>query len=244
MLDILYRDPYLIAVHKPAGLLVHRSHVDVHASENCMAILRDQIGQWVYPVHRLDRPVSGVLLFALDSEIARRMGAAFLAHETRKTYLALVRGHCKDKDIIDYPLKEELDQATDARANPDPPAKPAVTEYTCLSKVEIPEPVGRYPSARYSLVSLHPITGRKHQLRRHMKHIFHPIVGDTTHGDGCHNRFFRDRMSSNTLMLAATGLEFPHPLNEERLFIQSQPDAAFLQTLSKIGLTAAPPTRP
>jgi tRNA pseudouridine65 synthase len=207
-----------------------------------MSRLRDQIGQWVYPIHRLDRPVSGILLFALNPETARRMGTAFQARDTRKTYLALVRGYCEDEGIIDYPLKEELDQATDARAYADPPAKPAVTEYTRLSKIEIPEAVGRYSSARYSLLALHPVTGRKHQLRRHMKHIFHPIVGDTTHGDGCHNRFFRDRFASNTLMLAATGLEFPHPHTRERLLIKTQPDAAFLNTLAKIGLTASTQT--
>lgn len=238
MLDILYHDTHLVAVHKPAGLLVHRSQVDVHASENCMSLLRDQIGQWVYPVHRLDRPVSGVLLFALDPDTARRMGAAFLAQETQKTYLALVRGHCTEEGVIDYPLKEELDEATDAMANPSPQAKSALTRYTCLSKIEIPKPVGRYPSARYSLMALHPVTGRKHQLRRHMKHIFHPIVGDTTHGDGHHNRFFRDQLKSNSLMLAATRLEFPHPLTGERVRIQTRPDAALIRTLAKIGVSA------
>jgi len=242
MLDVLYRDPYLVAVHKPAGLLVHRSQVDVHATENCMSRLRDQLGQWVYPVHRLDRPVSGLLLFALDPETARRMGTAFSEHHTRKTYLALVRGHCKDSGLIDYPLKEELDQATDARARPNPPAKPAITEYVCLSKIEIPEPVGRYPSARYSLMALHPITGRKHQLRRHMKHIFHPIIGDTSHGDGCHNQFFRDRFGSSPLMLAATELEFSHPVHGKRLYLHTQPDTAFLNILNMIGL-AAPPSQ-
>ncbi len=237
MLEILYRDPHVVAVHKPAGLLVHRSQVDVHASENAMSHLRDQIGQWVYPVHRLDRPVSGILLFALDPATARRLGESFFQRETRKTYLALVRGYCKDEGTIDYPLKEELDAATDARANPDPPPKPAITFYRCLSKIERPEPVGRYPSARYSLIALHPVTGRKHQLRRHMKHIFHPIVGDTTHGDGCHNRFFREQLNSTTLMLAATGLEIPHPISGDRLQLQTQPDPAFLITLSRIGLT-------
>ena len=237
MLEILYRDPYVVAVHKPAGLLVHRSQVDVLASENAMSHLRDQIGQWVYPVHRLDRPVSGILLFALDPATARRLGESFFQRETRKTYLALVRGYCKDEGTIDYPLKEELDAATDARANPDPPPKPAITFYRWLSKIERPEPVGRYPSARYSLIALHPVTGRKHQLRRHMKHIFHPIVGDTTHGDGCHNRFFREQLNSTTLMLAATGLEIPHPISGDRLQLQTQPDPAFLITLSRIGLT-------
>lgn len=236
MLTILYRDPHLVAVHKPAGLLVHRSQVDVHATENCMSRLRDQIGQWVYPIHRLDRPVSGILLFALDPEMAHRLSRAFIARETQKTYLALVRGYCQSEELINYPLKEELDQATDARADPGKPAKEALTHYTRLSTIEIPEPVGRYPSARYSLISLHPITGRKHQLRRHMKHIFHPIIGDTTHGDGHHNRFFRDRFESSTLMLAATALELQHPVSGKPLHLQTRPDPSFLSTLDKIGM--------
>ncbi len=240
MLKILYRDPHLVAVHKPAGLLVHRSQVDVHATENCMSLLRNQIGQWVYPIHRLDRPVSGILLFALDPETAHQLGTAFLERKTHKTYLALVRGFCQNEDAINYPLKEEQDEATDKRANSDPTPKPAVTRYTCLSKVEIPEPVGRYASARYSLMALHPITGRKHQLRRHMKHIFHPIVGDTTHGDGCHNRFFRDRFASSALMLSATELEFFHPASGERLHLRTQPDPDFMGTLTKVGLILNP----
>ena len=236
MLKILYRDPHLVAVHKPAGLLVHRSQVDVHARENCMTLLRNQIGQWVYPVHRLDRPVSGILLFALDPVVAHHLGTTFLERKTQKTYLALVRGFCQDDALIDYPLKEEQDEATDQRANPDPESKSAITRYSCLSRVEIPEPVGRYPSARYSLLALYPITGRKHQLRRHMKHIFHPIVGDTSHGDGRHNQFFRDRFQSSALMLSATALEFSHPVTGKSLHLTSQPDPAFVSTLAKIGL--------
>ena len=240
ILKILYRDHHLVAVHKPSGLLVHRSQVDVHANENCMALLRDQIGQWVYPVHRLDRPVSGILLFALDPLIAQRLTNAFQERKTHKSYLALVRGFCADENVIDYPLKEDQDETTDRRANPDPVAKEAITRYRCLSKVEIPEPVGRYASARYSLVALHPLTGRKHQLRRHMKHIFHPIVGDTTHGDGCHNRFFRHRFESSVLMLSATELELTHPTSGDRLHLRTQPDAAFLETLAKLGVAPLP----
>ena len=242
MLKIFYRDPHLVAVHKPAGLLVHRSQVDVHAKENCMALLRDQIGQWVYPVHRLDRPVSGILLFALDPVIAHRLGTDFLERKTQKTYLALVRGYCQDVGLIDYPLREELDEATDKRATRDLPPKSAITRYTCPSKVEIQEPVGRYPSARYSLMALHPITGRKHQLRRHMKHIFHPIVGDTTHGDGRHNRYFRERFASSALMLSATALDFYHPVSGARLHLKTQPDPDFLGTLTRIGAPLRSPS--
>lgn len=190
MLTILHRDDWLIAVHKPAGLLVHRTQIDAHETLNAMTMLRNQIGAWVYPVHRLDKPVSGILLFALDPVTAHHLTVAFQQQNTRKSYLAITRGYCPPSGTIDYPLKEQNDPATDRLAIPDKEAQSAITHFMRLATVELPEPVGRYPTARYSLMHLQPITGRKHQLRRHMKHIFHPIVGDTTHGDGCHNRFF------------------------------------------------------
>jgi tRNA pseudouridine65 synthase len=236
MLRILYRDPWMIAIHKPAGLLVHRSQIDRYETRNAMHLLRDQIGDWVYPVHRLDKPVSGVLLFALNPDTARGLTAAFTEGLTQKSYLALVRGYCPESGTIDYPLKEELDEATDALACRNKAAQEAITEFTRLGTTELAEPVGRYATARYSLVGLTPLTGRKHQLRRHMKHIFHPIVGDTTHGDGVHNRFFREHFLSNQLMLASIRLEIKHPTHGEPLTIETQPDSGFIMTLEKVGL--------
>ena len=236
MLTILHRDDWLIAVHKPAGLLVHRTQIDAHETLNAMTMLRDQIGQWVYPVHRLDKPVSGILLFALDPETARHLTLAFQQRSTRKSYLAITRGYCPTSGTIDYPLKEENDPATDRLATPDKEAQSAITHYTTLATVEVAEPVGRYPTGRYSLMHLQPITGRKHQLRRHLKHIFHPIVGDTTHGDGCQNRFFRDRFGLKGLLLASTSLEIPHPISHLPLRLSTSPDPHFKSILEQLEL--------
>jgi len=204
-----------------------------------MQMLRDQIGQHVYPVHRLDKPTSGVLLFALNADSARKMSELFRARETEKEYLAVVRGYTDEKGLIDYPLKEELDRKSDSRAVQDKAAQDAVTEYCRISTVELPYHVGRYQSARYSLVRLKPSTGRKHQLRRHMKHIFHPIVGDTSHGDGKQNSFFRDRFSCHRLLLAAVRLGFIHPETNESLEIGALPGADFSDLIEALGWCSA-----
>ncbi len=227
MLDILYQDKSLVAINKPAGLLVHRSMIDRHETQYALQIVRDQIGQRVYPVHRLDKPTSGVLLFALSAEIARLMTEIFTARETQKEYLAIVRGYSDTHQVIDYPLKETLDKMTDRQAEQDKAAQRAITEYRRLATVELPHAIGRYPTARYSLIRAWPKTGRKHQIRRHMKHIFHPIVGDTTHGDGKHNRLFRDAFDCQRLLLHATRLGFIHPLNGESVLLDAPLDVPF-----------------
>lgn len=234
-LDILYQDDHLIAVNKPAGLLVHRSLIDKHETRFAMQLVRDQIGQRVYPVHRLDKPTSGILLFALDSDTARKMTEQFTASEVQKRYLAVVRGYVDEQGVIDYPLKEQLDKMTDAKADQNKQAQPAITEYRRLAKVELPYPVGRYNSARYSLIHVTPKTGRKHQIRRHMKHIFHPIVGDTTHGDGKQNQFFRNQFDCHRLLLAATYLVFDHPLTTAKVILSAQVDARFLEVIERLG---------
>jgi tRNA pseudouridine65 synthase len=219
MLDILYRDDYVVAINKPSGLLVHRSLIDRHETRFAIQLTRDQIGQKVYPVHRLDKPTSGVLLFALDSDTARLLNAQFTAGLVHKTYLAVVRGHTAESGVIDYPLREELDKIADANADQDKPAQAALTHYQRLATTELPFPVGRYASARYSLLELTPKTGRKHQLRRHLKHIFHPIVGDTTHGDGKHNALFREQFDCQRLLLHANTLQVTHPHHAEVLHL-------------------------
>lgn len=209
MLEIIYRNAYCIAVNKPAGMLVHRSWLDSRETQFVMQTLRDQIGRHVYPVHRLDRPTSGVLLFALDSESAHGLTQQFAAKTVQKTYWAVVRGYLNGAGRIDYPLKEEADKIADLFADPDKPAQPAVTDYRCLAQTEQPfQSAARYPTSRYSWVELTPHTGRKHQLRRHMKHIFHPIVGDTTHGDTAQNRAVAANTGTTRLMLHARSLTF------------------------------------
>jgi tRNA pseudouridine65 synthase len=234
-MDILYLDDWLVAVHKPAGLLVHRSLIDKHETRFALQLVREHIGRRVYPVHRLDKPTSGILLLALDPAIARELGVQFAGGRVAKTYRAIVRGYTEQAGVIDYALREEPDKLTDALAEADKPPQPAITRYRRLSTVEIPYPVGRYESARYSLVELQPKTGRRHQIRRHMKHIFHPVVGDTTHGDGRHNRFFRDRFGNRRLLLAATELRLVHPCSGEPLAIGAPPAADFRHIADALG---------
>ena len=234
-LDILYHDKYLVAVHKPAGLLVHRSMIDRHETRFALQMVRNQVGQHVYPVHRLDKPTSGVLLFALSPEVAKVVGEQFTAHTVEKTYHAVVRGYVDESGVIDYALKEELDKKSDKQAKLDKEAQDAVTVYKRLATVELNQAVGRYHTARYSLVQLKPKTGRKHQLRRHLKHIFHPIVGDTTHGDGKQNQFFREHLACHRLLLQASSLSLQHPITQQKLCIQAAKDSSFNTIIETLG---------
>ena len=235
-LRLLYQDEYLVAIDKPAGLLVHRSWLDRHETQFAMQMTRDLIGQHVYPVHRLDRPTSGVLLFALDPQTARTLGEDFAQHRVQKEYLALVRGWTPEQLFIDYPLKEELDKIADKFATVDKPAQEAQTQLQRLQTVELPYAVSaKHPTSRYSLVRLMPHTGRKHQLRRHMAHIFHPIVGDTKHGDGRHNRFFREQYDCQRLMLCNLSLTIQHPQLQTPLRIQTELDAQWQQLFAQFG---------
>ena len=235
-LRLLYQDEFLVAIDKPAGLLVHRSWLDRHETQFAMQMTRDLIGQHVYPVHRLDRPTSGVLLFALDPQTARILSDDFAQHRVQKEYLALVRGWTPDQLFIDYPLKEELDKIADKFATVDKPAQEAQTQLQRLQTVELPYAVSaKHPTSRYSLVRLMPHTGRKHQLRRHMAHIFHPIVGDTKHGDGRHNRLFREQYDCQRLMLCNLSLTIQHPQLQSPLRIQTELDAQWQQLFAQFG---------
>lgn len=218
-LEILYQDEWLVAVNKPAGMLVHRSFLDKHETEFVMLRLRDQIGQHVFPLHRLDRPTSGVLLFALSSDIARQMSEQ--QHLWQKTYLAVVRGHLKAPLLLDYALKEQLDAVADKFSRTDKAAQSAQSAIWPLEHIELPYAVGRYATARYSLLALQPLTGRKHQLRRHCEHLFHPIIGDTTHGDGKHNQLFRQQFDCKRLLLHAVRLCFRHPVTNQNVLVHA-----------------------
>ena len=218
LLPIVYQDEHLVVIDKPSGLLVHRSRLASDARMFAMQLLRDQLGQHVYPLHRLDRPTSGLLVFALDSDTARLVNEQWAERRVEKTYHAVVRGYVDDGGVIDYPLKEELDKLADKDAREDKEAQPAVTEYRCLKQVELPFKVSKkHDTSRYSLLELRPKTGRKHQLRRHMSHIRHPIIGDSRHGEGRHNRFFRDQFGCDRLLLAATQIRFQQPHSKKIL---------------------------
>jgi tRNA pseudouridine65 synthase len=234
-LEILYQDDWLVAVNKPSGWLVHRSWLDRDEKVVVMQTVRDQIGQHVFTVHRLDRPTSGVLLLGLSSEAGRRLSRQFEQHEIQKRYHAITRGWLEGTDVLDYPLVEEMDKIADKFSRQDKVAQPAVTEYRGLATVEMPVPVGRYDTARYSLVELLPKTGRKHQLRRHMVHLRHPIIGDTKHGDLRQNRGAAEHFGCNRLMLHASQLALTHPFTGEPLVINAGLDKSWMQALSHFG---------
>lgn len=219
MLPILYRDSHLLAIHKPAGLLVHRSNLDRQEVRFAVQLVRDQIGQRVHPVHRLDKGTSGVLLFALDARTAGLLGAAFQQQQVRKTYIAVVRGYPPAEGLIDHPLSRETDRTDFPAAGDGPAARAAQTRFRRLATCELPHRVDRYPTSRYALLELQPLTGRAHQLRRHLKHIAHPIVGDSTYGKGAHNRLFHELFGTQRLLLACVELGLVHPVTGMRLTI-------------------------
>ena len=238
MLDILYQDTDLIAIHKPSGLLVHRSALDAHETRFAVQMLRDQIGTRVYPAHRLDKGTSGILLFALNPSCATALGSLFENQQIEKRYLAIVRGHPLESGTIDHPLSRRFDPAERLTTREDTTPQPALTHYRRLATIELPHAVDRYPTSRYALIELNPITGRRHQLRRHLKHIAHPIIGDATFGKGRHNRFFQSQFNSNRLLLACTCLSFDHPYTKIRIALQTPPSSDFLQVMEKLGWPA------
>ena len=220
MLDILYLDDYLAIVNKPAGWLVHRTPLDKGESRFVLQTLRDQIGQPVWPAHRLDKGTSGVLVFALSGAVASALGQAFESGEgLHKTYRAIVRGWPLDEQFIDHPLKRMPDDMRSQREE----VQSAQTRLRTLRRGEWPIPQGAFPSLRWAQVELQPLTGRRHQLRRHAKHIAHPILGDATHGKGPLNRAVAAHLGVSRLWLHALQLDLRHPVNGKALSIQAPP---------------------
>ncbi|MGO1246748.1 MAG: tRNA pseudouridine(65) synthase TruC [Oceanisphaera sp.] len=232
--EIIYEDEHLVAINKEAGLLVHRSWLDKGETRFAMQLTRDAVGCHVFPIHRLDRPTSGVLLFAKSAEVARSLTDAFTAHQVDKQYLALVRGFMPEQGTLDYALSFQPDAIADKFADKDKPPQAAITHWQSLANIELPFAVSKkHATSRYSLVSLVPETGRKHQLRRHMAHLFHPIVGDTSHGDGRHNRFFREQYDSHRMMLHANQLSLSHPVTQAPLQLNAPLDADWQRIMAE-----------
>lgn len=223
MLEVLYQDQYLVAINKPHGLLVHRSSIAADVEVFALQLLRDQLSQKVYPIHRLDRKTSGVLLFALseDSEVAFKK--LMEARGFEKRYLAIVRGFTQAADIIDYPLKNE-------RGN----SKEAITHYKTLLHTEIPLAFGKHATSRYSLVEAKPITGRMHQLRRHFAHILHPIIGDRPYGCNKQNKLFLEQFQLSNMLLHAESVAFTHPYTNEPVLIKANMSDTFKQMLQTL----------
>ncbi|MRX45908.1 pseudouridine synthase [Pedobacter puniceum] len=225
MLEIIYQDEHLVAINKPHGLLVHQSPIARNAEEFALQLLRDQIQQHVWPVHRLDRKTSGLLLFALNKETDRLMQQQFMENKVQKKYLAVLRGHSPDELLIDYPLKKENGTLQDA-----------VTYFKTLVRTEIALAVGKHPTSRYSLVEAQPQTGRMHQLRRHFAHIFHPIIGDRPHGCNKQNKFFKEHFQMESMLLHASVLQFNHPITDEKLHLKAPLQAEFKRALNLLDI--------
>ena len=226
MLDILYQDEHLIAINKPHGLLVHRSPIARNADSFAVQELRDQIDQYVYPVHRLDRKTSGVLLFTKKQELIAPLQMQFANHQVSKRYLAILRGYTTDHDSIDYPLKNDKGKIQEA-----------ITEYETLERVEIQVPFGKFSTSRYSLVLAKPQTGRMHQLRKHFAHILHPIIGDRPHGCNKQNKLFLEKWNMSSMLLHAYQLAIIHPLSDQQILIEAPLSSEFQRALSFLGFT-------
>lgn len=220
MLEIIYKDDHLIAINKPHGLLVHRSPIAADADEYAIQLLRDQIGQKVYPVHRLDRKTGGVLLFALDNDLNKQMQIAFMERRVVKKYQAIVRGFSPESCSVDYPLFDEKGRS-----------HKAITHFKTLEHFEVPVPFGKHTTSRYSLIEANPETGRMHQLRRHFAHIFHPIIGDRPHGCNKQNKFFLENWDMKTMLLHATELQFQHPVSGNDILIKAELQSEFQRVL-------------
>ncbi len=224
MLTIIYRDEWLIAINKPHGLLVHRSKIADDADEYALQLLRDQIGRQVYPVHRLDRKTAGVLLFAVDKPTDTAMQQLFMNKAVIKKYLAIVRGYTEPSGEIDYPLRKENGTLQDA-----------FTAYNTLNRAELLIPFGDHSTSRYSLVEATPATGRMHQLRKHFKHIFHPIIGDRTHGCNKQNKLFLANWQMETMLLHASQVSFKHPITGDQVVIRAPLQEEFLRVKKIMG---------
>jgi tRNA pseudouridine65 synthase len=209
-LEICYQDDHLIAINKPHGLLVHKSSYAAEADEFAVQKLRDQICKFVYPCHRLDRKTGGVLLFALDKETNTLMQKQFAENKVKKKYHAIVRGYTEISGKIDYALTNEAGKTQEA-----------LTNYKTLSKTEINAPFGKHETSRYSLIEVTPETGRMHQIRKHMAHIFHPIIGDRPHGCNKQNKLFKEKWNMTTMLLHAVSIEFEHPHTVEKIKIEA-----------------------
>ncbi|MGZ3872759.1 MAG: pseudouridine synthase [Mucilaginibacter sp.] len=224
LLDIVFQDDHLVAINKPHGLLVHQSPIARDATEFALQMLRDQLNRHVFPVHRLDRKTGGVLLFALSKDVEKLMQQQFYENKVDKKYLAIVRGHTENEQEIDYPLRKENGTLQEA-----------FTRYKTLGRAELNAPLGNHPTSRYSLVEANPQTGRMHQLRKHFAHIFHPIIGDRTHGCNKQNKLFKERWELDTMLLHASQLAFAHPVSQLPVQITAPLQDEFLRMIRVMG---------
>ena len=226
LIETVYEDADLLAVNKPAGLLVHRSAIAADETDFLMERVRAQVGANVFLIHRLDRATSGVTLFAKSREIAAELGRQFMARSVIKRYLAIVRGWPDAEGLIDYALPDVRERS---------PRKAAVTRWRTLATTTVAIPLGKYPEQRYALIEALPESGRYRQIRKHLHHVSHHIVGDTSHGRGDHNRLWRMHFGMHRLLLHAWRLQLTHPVSGVPLQLEAPPDAVWHGVLERFG---------
>lgn len=231
-LKIIYQDPQFVAIHKPAGLLVHKSNIDKHETRFALQQLRDQLNKHLYPIHRLDKATSGLLLFAFAPEYAQHIQQQMHANNANKDYLLVCRGYCPDAGIIDHALKPIVDfKKKQHKPSPSKPAQEAVTHFQRLNTIELDVAVDKYPTSRYSLVKASLKTGRRHQIRRHFKHISHPIIGCPKYGKSTHNRYFAKHLGADRLLLHAYQMTLSCPITDKAINLTAPPEGRFQQLL-------------
>ena len=226
-LPVLHADEWLAVVDKPAGLMVHDSVLAADETDFAADRLRTQFGRPIHLVHRLDRATSGCLLLAFDRDTASALGKAVMAQQLDKRYLAICRGWPEEEFTIDHALDGGPGK---------PQKKPAQTRFRRLATGELPVPSGEFPTSRYALLECEPLTGRFRQIRRHLKHASHHMIGDTSHGDGRHNREFRMR-GVHRMLLHAWRLGFPHPRHGTRMQVEAPPDGEFAKAMALFAWT-------
>jgi tRNA pseudouridine65 synthase len=226
LIEVIYADAELLAVNKPAGLLVHRSQIAADEDDFLLERVQAQVGGALYLAHRLDRATSGVVLLARSRATAGALGRQFMARSVVKRYLAVVRGWPAVEGVIDYPLPDVREHA---------PRKPALTRWRTLATTTVPIALGKYPEQRYALVDVQPETGRYRQIRKHLHHISHHLIGDTSHGRGDHNRLWRMHFGVHRLLLHARSLQLTHPLLGTPLSLQAPLDATWERVLENFG---------
>ncbi|MEQ1824882.1 MAG: pseudouridine synthase [Pirellula sp.] len=214
-LQIVFRDENYVAVFKPAGMVVHRGKLSPAHEPVLLQTLRDQLDRLVYPVHRLDQPTAGLILFALNGSAAGRMVESFTNRSVSKYYQALVRGYAPRDGLIDKPLSENSWAKLPGECTDDETAQTASTRYSVLARYQVPWRVSDSEPTRFSLLEVQPLTGRWHQIRRHLNHIACPVIGDHRHGDHGYNQMVFERLGVYRMLLTAMRLDFRHPYTGE-----------------------------
>ncbi|MEX1190829.1 MAG: pseudouridine synthase [Brumimicrobium sp.] len=224
-LEILYKDDWIVAINKPAGLLVHRSSIANNTSVFAVQLLRDQLGYYVYPIHRLDRKTSGILLFAKNSCYVSAFQQELANEKTQKKYIAIVRGYFPSEIIVNHALRKENGQFQEAE-----------THFKCLATTEIDLAFGKFDTSRYSIIEAFPKTGRMHQIRKHLNHLRHPIIGDRPHGCNKQNKLFLKKWGLTKMLLHAEELNINHPYLDKKLSILAERPSHFKEMIISLNV--------